>query len=247
MEEDGMKVNDKPSLSNFAIGHVLVLLVIFFPPFAYCLFLGIRIDAAYFLGHGTLVAALALVPLTLLFPAIYVCGIKKINSRMVLCSIWAPVLIFAIAGSRARMHGIVAMNALESRDCYAFPDKRKLHRAYLVASELRQSCTTRPGLLAATIEECPGYEEAAASWPRQFRYLKSLESRFPCSGVCSYGERLWFEPGTMAPSCGPFAAQWLWSAHTQATIVLTYSVIVGLASIPTKLLLIDPLMAHFKD
>jgi len=240
-------MTDKPSTNNFAVGHVLVLLVVFFPPFAYCLFLGIRVDAAYFLGHGTLVAALALVPLTLLFPAIYLCGLKTINSRMVLTSVWIPVLIFALAGSRARMHGIVAMNALESRDCYAFPEKRKLHRAYLVASELRQSCVTRPGLSAASIEECPGYESAASAWARQFRYLQSLESRFPCSGVCSYGERLWFEPGTMAPSCGPFAAQWLWSAYTQATIVLGYSVLVGLVSIPAKLLIIDPLVGHFKN
>lgn len=246
MEDDGVKVTDKPSMNNFAIGHVLVLLVVFFPPFAYCLFLGIRVDAAYFIGHGTLMAALALVPLTLLFPAIYVSGIKRVNSRMVMFSIWIPLLMYALAGSRSRMHAIVAMNALESRDCYSFAEKRKLHRAYLVASELRQSCTTQPGYSAVSIEECPGYQSTASAWSRQFRYLKSLESRFPCSGVCSYGERLWLEPGTMAPSCGPFAAQWLWSAYTQATIVLGYSVLVGLASIPTKLLLIDPLVGHFR-
>lgn len=232
---------------NFAVGHVILLFVVFFPPFTYCLFLGMRVDAVYFLGHTALMAAFMLVPITLIFPALYLCGISRLTGRLVLTSVWIPLIVYGLAGSRSRMHSMLAMNALESRDCYAYPEKRMLHRAYLVASELHQSCTTRSGIAAMTIEECPGYEDVAMTWSKQFRYLKSLESRFPCSGICNYGERLWFEPGTMAPSCGAFAAQWLWSTYTQASIVLVYSLVVGFASIPTKLLLIDPLMAHFKD
>mmetsp|Transcript_40343 Transcript_40343/g.128204 ORF Transcript_40343/g.128204 Transcript_40343/m.128204 type:complete len:252 (-) Transcript_40343:2-757(-) len=227
--------------NDFALGHLLLLLVVFLPPFAYSLFLGFRPDVAYFVGRGAL-TALVVVPAALFIPALYANGRRKVLSGMVMTSVWVPALIFALIGGVHSFYAREAIAALESRDCYSFPEKRELQRGYEVAVELYLACTERPGLQLATVADCPRYPVLSDGWKRQFGYLQALEERFPCAGICMRGRRIWQGSGEIAPACGAFASQWLWSAEVQASLILGYGIFLMLASIPVKLLVVDPLV-----
>lgn len=233
--------------TSFAFAHLIVLFMVLFPPFTCSVLLGYRTDAAYFVGRGPLIGALCLVPLVLVFPLLFLGTTTKISSMRLMTSLWVPLVIFALLGSRYRIETKVAMTSLLSKDCYSFQEKAKLQHAYEIAEDLYVSCTKRPGLEEVSVDECPGYLELERTWERQFGYLAALEQRFPCAGICQEARRFWHEPGRLAPDCGTFAAQWIWSAYVQALIVLAYSATLIALSIPAKLLLVDPLVHQLRE
>jgi len=95
-----------------------------------------------------------------------------------------------------------------------------------------------------SIEECPTYPEVFSESPVDFMYLKGLEHRFQCAGICNSARRLWEGAGTSAPSCGLFAAQWVRGGLIEAEFMLWYSVSVVLIAVPVFITLLD---SFFKD
>eukprot|EP00413_Alexandrium_margalefii_P003386 CAMPEP_0204512654 /NCGR_PEP_ID=MMETSP0661-20131031/1071_1 /ASSEMBLY_ACC=CAM_ASM_000606 /TAXON_ID=109239 /ORGANISM="Alexandrium margalefi, Strain AMGDE01CS-322" /LENGTH=252 /DNA_ID=CAMNT_0051517779 /DNA_START=55 /DNA_END=813 /DNA_ORIENTATION=+ len=241
MEADLKWRNAQSTRASFAVGHVIALLMVLLPPLLYSIFLGFRIDVAYFVGRKDL-SLLLLMPLGCLAPLVYLRGRQKLSSGIVMATLWVPMAVYACISLRHLLEASAAIEALEDMDCYAFEGKRHLQRAYEVAEELYTSCTERPGMELAPVRECPGYSALADAWEREFLYLQALEVRFPCAGICRHGRRLWEGAGRLAPACGRFAVQWLWSAKMQASMVLGYSVLALLASLPAMGLVVNPLV-----
>jgi|Transcript_45465 hypothetical protein len=230
------------------IGHVAFLLFLFAPPLTLCVAMAAEVNIAYFVGRSAWWAVLIIVTLFLAFAFFRVRRTKPV----VLATIWVPAALLALVGGIYRLRAEITAASLESRDCFAFKDKRELQRAYQVADELWESCVNQvilPASVDATptkITDCPAYPSAVATYGKQFAYLESLESRYQCAGICHRGKRLWDEAGTIAPSCGPFVSQWLYAGHAQASIVLWYSVIVILTMFPAHSLLMMPLFEQYE-
>merc|ERR1719181_1433026 len=123
-----------------------------------------------------------------------------------------------------------------NRDCMTFYEKRDLQLAYDEANKVYKEC----GFKVETVERCPQYEPAWEVHAKEFRYLKALEERFPCAGICNRGPTMWRDAGIQAPACGPFVAQWLHGSQVQAILVFVYSILVMLAAIPVELLIVNP-------
>mmetsp|Transcript_4973 Transcript_4973/g.7714 ORF Transcript_4973/g.7714 Transcript_4973/m.7714 type:complete len:85 (+) Transcript_4973:123-377(+) len=70
-------------------------------------------------------------------------------------------------------------------------------------------------------------------------YLRGLESRFQCAGMCNTALRLWEDAGTPAAACSMFISQWLHGANVNARIILWYNLFVILISVPLFILLLD--------
>merc|ERR1719253_148783 len=98
-----------------------------------------------------------------------------------LLSVWIPAFLFVIIGWYYRDHSHDAMQALQSEDCNGFMEKRYLQQAYQAAQELYDKCGQ---YVSWSIEECPKYPEVYELAAPEFTYLKSLESRFQCAGIC---------------------------------------------------------------
>mmetsp|Transcript_46583 Transcript_46583/g.123025 ORF Transcript_46583/g.123025 Transcript_46583/m.123025 type:complete len:264 (+) Transcript_46583:127-918(+) len=224
-------------------GHVVFLLFLFAPPLTLCVAMGVEVDVAFFIGRWSW-AGLIILPMILAMSA--TTHVRK-SRAVVLAAIWVPAAILALIGGLYRARAEITAASLESRDCFAFQDKRQLQRAYQVADELWEACVNQVVLPASadsppkSVRDCPAYPGAMAEWGVQFQYLEGLESRFQCAGICHRGKRLWNEAGQIAPSCGPFVAQWLHAAHSQAAIVLWYSVFVILLMFPGHIFLLMPL------
>jgi len=235
---------------QFAVGHAAFIFVVFLPPLALALRLGLSPDVLFFADRGLLLLLTAAV-LGLIFPFMHVCF--RPTNRFMLVSVWLPALTFFFVGFMYRYRTSAATAALRHPSCFDDPAKKGLEKAYRAADELYGVCMAwRPpptGAPAAvdSIAECPDYHSALRLWGREFNYLATLERRFPCGGVCYAGRRLWVDPGTYGAACSPFAAQWMSSAHVQATILLGYSIFVMVVLIPSHIVCLSPLVRRYDE
>jgi hypothetical protein len=227
---------------RFAGGHAFVLLVLFSPPLTLCSSLLVSLDVVFFVGRWWL-APLLLLPLALIFPLLTVARPRP--TGLILASVLTPCVVFILVGQHYATHTEVAVTTLRSRDCFALDEKKELARAHQVAEQIYRGCAEAASG-TASVAGCPGYKEAAEQHGRQFDYLESLELRFPCSGICHRGLRLWgLDHGMEAPSCGLFVAEWMGAAHTQAEMVLAYSTVVALAAIPGITVVLQPFLQNW--
>jgi len=233
---------------RFAVGHTAFLFIVFLPPLAFALQLGLGPDVLYFAGRG-LVLVLTAALLGLICPFMHTCF--RPTNRFLLVSVWVPAATFAFVGFMYRHRTSEAAAALRAPSCFDDPAKKRLQIAYLAADELYGACMAwRPPPTGApqevdSVTECPEYHVAARDWDKEFHYLASLERRFPCGGVCYAGRRLWVDPGTYGSSCSPFAAQWLIMGHTQASVLMGYSIFIIVVLIPSHMLLLSPMVRRY--
>lgn len=239
---------------HFAGGHIAFLLLVFLPPLVLAYGLSAGPDVVFFAGRGiafTLTAAV----LALFLPVLYTC--VRPTSRFLLVSVWLPAVTLAFVGLMYRRRTTSAAEALSGRPCFDDPAKQGLQLAYEAADEFYGACQAwrpqvgnRPAGAPEDVHgvaECPNYEIAARKWGRQWDYLASLERRFPCGGICYPSRRLFVDAGTYGPSCGPFAAEWLWVARVQASVLLWYSVFVMVMLVPSHMLLLAPMVRRYDD
>jgi hypothetical protein len=225
----------------WALAHSTALVVIFCLPFALIFMTGLNGDVAYFIGRDWLVL-LVLPLLAVLFPLLSACFSSK---RPLRATFWLgmllPGIVFTILGFHFWVQTKWTQDALKNRDCETFHEKRGLQKAYDAAKKVYVDC----GFAVESIERCPAYTAAEDLYSREFLYLKALEERFPCAGICGRGSTLWRDAGVQAPACGPFVAIWLQGAHMQAGCVMLYSIVVMLAALPLQFLIVDPLVASW--
>lgn len=231
------------------VGHVAFLIFLFAPPLTLCVALGADMNVAYFVGRW---AWWSLIILPMIGIMALATGARK-SKAMVLATIWVPAAVLCLVGGLYRARTEIVAHSLQSRDCFAFQDKRELQRAYQVADELWESCNNQvilPASMTSTpksVMDCPAYPDAAVTYRKQFAYLERLEANYQCAGICHRGKRLFHEAGVIAPSCGPIAAQWLLAGHSQAAIVLWYSVFVILLMFPGHVFLMMPLLEQLDE
>jgi hypothetical protein len=222
-----------------AISHTIVLATVFFPPFVMCIAMS-GPDVAYFVGRSYFAPMLVLIPLLILVPLLHLC-FRPLNPFFYLGTMLIPAILFAYIGLEIHSHAGVAGEALINRDCFHYPQKLGLQRAYMSALEFYMPCKVQfPG--HTSVAHCPGYDQLLRTFPKEMPYLQGLEWRFPCAGICRNADRLWSNAGAPAPTCGLFAAQWLQGAASQAWVVLLYSLIAGLLSIPAYILIAQPVI-----
>lgn len=233
---------------RFAVGHTAFLLVVFLPPLALALHLGLGPDVIFFAGRGMAFLLVAVV-VALFLPLMHMCF--RPTNRFLLTSVWLPAAVLAFVAFMYRHRTTVATDALMAQPCFDNDDKKGLQEAYLVANNLYGACMAwRPPPTGApeevdSVTECPEYHSATRKYRKEFIYLATLERRFPCGGVCYPGRRLWVDPGTYGLACSPFAAQWLRSAHTQSQVLLGYSLFVMIALIPSHMFLLAPMVRRY--
>lgn len=226
------------------IGHATVLGLIFFPPFALCLSLGLNPDVNYFVGRWALLAV-GMVPACIAVSVIHVSFWRPRSGFFFLATLWLPAIAYTVIGGFMRERTGIVKGALDSYDCLGFDEKRNLRRAYEAAQGAYNLCALRPGYETASVSDCPEYKNLEKSWKRQLDYLAATEYRLPCAGICGGSEsRLWFEAGIPTQACGPFIAQWMRGAYTQAETVLLYGLMVIVLSIPVFLYIIYPMLVH---
>mmetsp|Transcript_7074 Transcript_7074/g.15229 ORF Transcript_7074/g.15229 Transcript_7074/m.15229 type:complete len:245 (-) Transcript_7074:144-878(-) len=230
------------SQRQLAYGHFLVLAAVFFPSFSLCLSLSYNEDVAFFVGRYARLA-LVLLPFLVAVPLLHLCMRPK-RGTFFLGSVWIPAVILAWVGGTIRERTGIASASLVNRDCNAFPEKRALHRAHEVAEDVYKTCVAE-GLMPNSIMDCPDYPTLEEDSRSQMDYLQGLEKRFPCAGICRPGMRLWSGAGSEAPACGMFVAQWLSGANTQASIILGYSVLSIILSIPAYTHIAKPLVTPY--
>jgi len=232
-------VNKKSFRRGVAMSHTFMLFAVFIPPFMLCLQMAHNQDLEYFVG--TFVAHLAYVAvlIILLVPMAHLA--MRLHPWAFLLTVWIPAFTFVVIGWYYRDYAGNTFKALQSTDCVGFAEKRDLQQSYELAQNLYNKCHKS---VSYSIEECPQYPEVFEMAPADFTYLKALEQRFQCSGICFSGRRLWESAGVSAPACGLFAAQWVRGSWIEAQFVLWYSVIVLMASIPIFITLLD---SFFKD
>jgi len=212
--------------------HTGFLMAVFTPPLMLCLNIISNNDFRYFVGSGPLVSLLALA-FVLLVPAV------DLNLRPAswwfLASVWIPAALFVLIGGFARTQVHLVMAALDNQDCANFAEKRELQRAHDAALSLYDQCSADADF--TYIEMCPGFEDLRRDWPREMSYLKAMEGTLPCAGFCSESRRLWYSPGSSAPACSLYVAQWLYGTYIQCKIVMWYSIFIILAACVTNELL----------
>lgn len=234
----------------FAVGHTAFVLTVFSPLLFLALVVGLNADVVYFVGWPFSLL-LVFVATALLLPLLHMC--VRPTGTLLRLSVWVPCLILACSALFYTVRLGAVRNALESRECLASPGKRSLNLAYQAADDFYGICQTLLGQPPGTVEEvesiadCPDFELTAGAWTKQFHYLASLEARFPCSGVCYAGRRLWFDPGTLAPPCSPFVLQKIRVACIQAEIVFGCSLLLIALLIPSQALLVEPMLEHYNE
>jgi len=232
-------VNKTSFKRGVAMSHTFLLFAVFVPPFMLCLQMTANQDLQYFVG--TFIAKLAYIVMAIIFVVPLAHLTSRLHPWAFLLTVWVPAFIFVGIGWYYRDHLNSTVNALQSIDCVGFAEKRDLQISYQTAQDLYNKCGK---FVSYSIEECPQYPEVFEMSPVDFTYLKSLEQRFQCAGICHSGRRLWSSAGVSAPPCGLFAAQWVRGGLIEAQFVLWYSVIVLLTSIPVFITLLD---SFFKD
>lgn len=234
----------------FAVGHAIGLAVLFLPVVPLALSVVSGADVIFWAGRSMLLVILVLA-LALALPALG--GCFRPTSRFFLASVWAPAALLALVSCGYRFRAQATADALLGPACFDHPQRQDLQRAYEAADALYGACLSilvqQPGLPPEihSVAECPRYPKTAKQWGRQFDYLASLESRFPCAGICYGGRRLWQDAGVLAPSCAPFARQALTGARAWATVLLAYSLLVIVALIPAQVALLSPLVTRYDD
>lgn len=232
-------INKASFKRGVAMSHTFLLFAVFIPPFMLCLQMAYNQDLDYFVGAFVAKISYLAILIILLVPMAHFS--MRLHPWAFLLTAWIPCFIFISIGWFYRDHAHNVVNALQSSDCTSFAEKRYLQQSYDQAQELYNKCGKH---VTDSIEECPQYPEVFAMAPTDFTYLKSMELRFQCAGICMSSRRLWEHAGDSAPSCGLFAAQWVRGGLIEAQFVLWYSVLVCLASIPIFITLLD---SFFKD
>lgn len=205
--------------------HASFLLAVFTPPLMLCLNIVANNDFRYFVGSG---------PLLSLFALAFILFVPVVDLHMRPASWWflasalVPAALFVLVGGFARTQVHTVMAALDNRDCSSFAEKRDLQRAHAAATSFYDECSADPEF--TYIEMCPGFDDLWHDWPRELSYLKAMESMLPCAGFCSESRRLWYSPGSLAPACSLYVAQWLYGAYIQCMVVMWYSVFIILAA-----------------
>lgn len=246
LHADVMGGAEKPSSGlgrrALAFGHTVVLGSLFFPPFVLCCSLGRNMDVAYFVGRRAL-APVLLLPFLVLVPITHLLLRPKRLNTFIVASLIGPMILFAAVGGFMREETDRAANALKTTDCISFEETDILFHAHKSATDLYDSCMIDPAYHGASVEYCQGYKKLDKEYGRALNYIKALESRFNCAGVCTAGERRLFEnPGQHAPQCGAFVAEYLYGAGTQSMIIFWYSIFAFFASIPGYRRLFQPLV-----
>jgi len=237
---DGSTLLSKKAFTQgVAMVHALLLFSVFIPPIMLCIQMASNSDLHYFVGTGVAQLAYVVVLFILLLPMGHF--FTKFSPALFLLSVWIPAFAFAGIGFYYWNAAHTAAWQLQSTDCVHFPAQGKLQISYNEAQELYLACSK---FMTTSIETCPQYGSVYGESPADFNYLKGLESRFQCSGVCSSAVRLWDQPGVSAPACSLFIAEWVRGAQGSATFVMWYDVIIVLASIPVFIVLLD---SFFKD
>lgn len=241
MTGDGSATLGKKAFKQgVALVHALLLLSVFVPPIMLCIQMASNSDLHYFVGTALaqlvyfVIAFIVLLPIGHFF--------FRFSPWLFLMSFWLPAGTFAGIGCYYWIEADAAVQSLRSIECGVFPLKADLQRSYNDAQSLYHECGQ---FVSVGIEDCPQYGSMYESSPVDFTYLKGLEHRFQCAGICNSAVRLWDTPGQPAPACGLFAAEWVRGAHSAATFVLFYSVIVILASIPIFIMLLDTFFADY--
>jgi len=222
-----------------AMTHTFLLFAIFVPPFMLCLQIANNQDLEYFVGSSVAKLSYICGAIVLLVPMVHLQA--RLHPWAFLLTVWVPAFIFITIGWHYRDTATGVVQALQSIDCIGFAEKRDLQVSYNKGQTLYNNCGKD---VTNSIEECPQYPEVFDSNAADFTYLKSLEHRFQCAGLCSSARRLWESAGSSAPSCGLFAAQWVRGGLIEAQFVLWYNVVVLLASVPVFITLLD---GFFKD
>jgi hypothetical protein len=211
--------------------HTCLILSLFVPPALLLWQLTHITDVRYFMGYYWADAAYAVALASLVVPMLHLK--MRLHPWAFLFSIWIPAFTFVAVAWHYRDGTFSVMEALASRDCLSFAEKRPLEHAHDTAAALYDTCQNS---MVYSIAECPQYEEVLNQAPREMAYLQDLENRFPCSGFCHGARRLWEDAGSPAPACGLFAEQWIQGGNMQARFVLWYNVVIILVSVPTMLL-----------
>jgi hypothetical protein len=222
-----------------ALMHTFLLFAIFTPPFMLCIQMTMNEDLSFFVGSFVAHLAYLVVAIIFLVPVAHLT--TRLHPWAFLLSVWIPAFIFTGIGWYYRDRATEAAMALQSTDCSGFAEKRNLQHAYQQAQYLFDQCSDH---ILYSVEECPQYLQVYEKYPDEFFYLKGLENRYQCSGLCHSARRLWESAGSSAPACGLFAGQWVIGGLTEANFVLWYSVAVILASIPVFITLLD---SFFKE
>jgi len=234
-----VKLNKKTFKRGVAMSHAFLLFAIFVPPLMLCLQMMMNTDLAFFVGTFAAKMAWLVVFIILVVPVAHLT--TRLHPWVFLMSVWAPAFIFVGIGWYYRDYARNTIVALQSPDCQGWAEKRSLQESYYLGQSLYNKCGK---FVSFSIEECPTYAEVFAEAPEDFMYLKGLEHRFQCAGICNSARRLWEGAGVSAPSCALFAAQWVRGGLVEAEFVLWYSVAVILISVPVFITLLD---SFFKD
>jgi hypothetical protein len=235
------QINKTNFRRGVAMAHTFLLLSMFIPPALLVMKIIEIEDVQYFIGTFWANFAFIIVAAIFFVPMLHLS--MRLHPWVFLFSVWIPAFIFIAVGWHYRDTTYDVMQALQSRDCVSFTEKRDLQIAYtkMQAMYNRKDCGK---FVTNSVEQCPLYPEVFNADPKEMAYLKSLEKRFQCAGLCTSGRRLWDFAGAPAPACGLFAAQWIRGGLVEARFVLWYNIIIVLFSIPTFILLLD---TFFKD
>lgn len=248
-----MKSEEAQSLRRlFAVGHGVALTVLLLPVLPTALGIARGPDVLFWVGKSMLMVITATL-LALALPLLSTCF--RPTGKFLSSSVMIPFGLMAAICILHRVRGRWASESLMSANCFDHPDMRDLQAAYDAADEVYAACIGDlakqegiPPMLMDGVSDCPRYHTEAKRWRREFRYLSSLEQRFPCSGVCYGGRRLWQDPqGVIGPPCGTFAAQTLQRATSQASGLLAYSIIVIVMLIPAHIWFLSPLVRRYDD
>jgi len=139
--------------------------------------------AMKFLGKGTAMVALLIVPSTVLAVS---CELQELQFRFI-------------------------SGALQSQDCSFNTAKVNIQQAWEVAYNTSLTCDKY--LMKATgssiqeveavrrFENCPGYYDAMGKYKKEWSYLAALEKDYQCGGWCTPGFPLWARSTTPLDSC----------------------------------------------
>uniref|UniRef100_A0A7S2IUQ5 Uncharacterized protein n=1 Tax=Zooxanthella nutricula TaxID=1333877 RepID=A0A7S2IUQ5_9DINO len=234
----------------FTVGHAAAAALVFLPPLPLAIALANGVDVRFWVGHIMLLPVAAAV-VALALPAFGT--LPRPTGGFLSGSVWVPAALIAAGSFACRLHASSVAGELQGPECFVSTERRNLYEAYAEADALYSTCL---GLLAQApgrapplmgVADCPQYPEASKRWGRQFEYLAALERRFPCANACYGGRRLWEDPGVLAPSCAPFAAQSLRASAAWSTVLIEYSAVVVLVNLLLHCSLLAPLVRRFEE
>jgi len=226
--------------------HSVLLLTLFAPMCMLGFGLYLNTDANFFSGFWLRLAVLVCTIIVLVafvgafFAHVYV---PKLPNAFFIASFWIPGVIFASLGGVYRQRTMNLVAELQNPDC-DFQAKVDLQNSYIVAEELWQACEKSVPFTPASIIECPQYGEISSDHKAHFSYLRSLEYRFPCSGLCTGGERLWHDAGKATEGCSQYVAEWVLGGYMQGSMMMWYSIFILALSLPLYVLLV-PLITEY--